>query len=184
MLSTSPQEISTFLGLDYGLFNEGFSTRLALFNWIATSRFFQPGIFLRMGNSLRERKVYQDFVSYASARAPPTLRLNLDGPSDSATDPDELAVTLGIDAEAVVEEALAYFGCRDEWYMIAESVRRQKGLKEKLNGKLVEQTTGLKGIVIRDIIAAVKQMASEDELISMGSEDIRRLIQEAVAHMR
>ena len=65
---------------------------------------------------------------------------------------------LGINAAAVVEEALTYFGCRDEWYMIAGSVCRRKRLKEKLNGKLVEQTTGLKGIVIRDIIAACWMM--------------------------
>ena len=57
-------------------------------------------------------------------------------------------------------------------------------MKEKLNGKLVEETTGLKGIVIRDILAAVKQLASEDELISMELEEIRGLIQKAVADLR
>lgn len=134
-----------------------------------------------MGNTLRERKMYQDFVSYASARAPPAF---LEDPGDSAADPEELAVRLGINAEAAIEEALAYFGRRDEWYMIAESVCKRKRLKEKLNGKLVEQTTGLKGIVIRDILAAVKQLASEDELISMELEEIRGLIQKTVAHMR
>ena len=57
-------------------------------------------------------------------------------------------------------------------------------MKEKLNGKLVEETTGLKGIVIRDILAAVKQLASEDELISMELEEICGLIQKAVADLR
>ena len=128
--------------------------------------------------------MYQDFVSYAVARAPPASCLSLDEPGDTEADSEERALGLGIDAEAAVEEALAFFGCRDEWYMIAESVSRRKMLKEKLNGKLVEQTTGLKGVVIRDILAAVKQMASEDELISMESEEIRGLIQKAVAHLR
>jgi len=179
ILSTSPQEISTFLGLDYGRFNEGFSTRLAIFDWLATSRFFQPGIFLRMGNIMRERKVYQDFVSYASARAPPAPEHG-----DSAAGLEGPAVEFDITAEATVEEALGYFGCRDEWYLIAENVFRRKMLKEKLNGKLVEQTTGLKGIIIRHIIAAVKQMASEDELVSMEQEEILGLIQKAAAQMR
>jgi hypothetical protein len=137
-----------------------------------------------MGNTLRERNMYQDFVSYASARAPPASCLYLEEPGNPAADPEELAARLGINAEATVEEALAYFGCRDEWYMIAESVCRRKRLKEKLNGKLVEQTTGLKGIVIRDIMAAVKQLASEDELVSMEVEEIRGLIQKTVAQMR
>jgi len=48
----------------------------------------------------------------------------------------------------------------------------------------VEQTTGFKGIVIRDILAAVKQLASEEELISMEVEEIRGLIQKTVAHMQ
>ena len=137
-----------------------------------------------MVDSLRERKMYQEFVSYAIARTPPDSCVYLDEPDVSATDSEERAMRLGIDAKATVEEALAHFGCRDEWYMIAESVYRRKKLKEKLNGKLVEQTTGLKGVVIRDILAAVKQLASEDELISMETEEIRGLIQKAVAHLR
>jgi len=128
--------------------------------------------------------MYQDFVSYANARAPPASRLNLDGQHDSAVDPEELAVKLGINAEAAVEEALEYFGCRDEWYFVAESVCRRKRLKKKLNGNLVEQATGLKGIAIRDVIAAVKQMASEDELLSMEQDEIQRLIRKAEAHVR
>ena len=127
--------------------------------------------------------MYQDFVSYANARAPPASRLNLDNPADSAATPEELAVELGIIEEAIVEEALVYFGRRDEWYLIAENVCRRKMLREKLNGKLVEQTTGLKGIVIRDIITAVKQMASEDELVSMEQEKIQGLIQKAAAQI-
>jgi len=71
-----------------------------------------------MGNSLRERKMYQEFVSYAIARAPPASCLYLDERGDSAADSEERAMGLGIDAEAVVEEALAHFGCRDEWSII------------------------------------------------------------------
>ena len=180
-LSTSPHDISTFLGLDYGRFNEGFSTRLAIFEWIATSRFFQPGIFFRMGNILLERKMYQDFVSYVNGRTPPTSHLNYDKP---AADPEQLVGELGIDEEAAVEDALEYFGCRSEWYSIAESVSRRKRLKEKLNGKLVEQTTGLKGIVIRDIIAGVKEKVSEDELLLMEQEEIQRLVRKTAAAIR
>ena len=128
--------------------------------------------------------MYQDFVSYAAARAPPASCLSLDEPGDTAAGFEERAVRLGIDAEAVVEEALTFFGCRDEWYMIAESVSRRKRLKERLNGKLVERTTGLKGTVIRDILDAVKKLATEDELISMELEEIRGLIQKAVAQLR
>jgi hypothetical protein len=183
-LSTSTQGIITFLGLDYKRFEEGFSTRLAIFDWIATSRFFQPVIFLRMGNTLRERKMYQAFLSYVNARASPASRLNLDEPGDSAADSEQLARELDINAEATLEEALEYFGCRDEWYLIAESVSRRKKLKEKLNGKLVEQTTGFKGIFIRDIIAAVKEKVSEDELLSMEQEEINGLIRKTAADMQ
>jgi anti-sigma factor ChrR (cupin superfamily) len=134
-----------------------------------------------MGNTLRERKMYQDFVSYARARAPPAT---LDEPDDSSADPEQLAAELGIDAKAAVEEALEYFGRRDEWYSIAESVSKRKRLKEKLNGKLVEQTTALKGVVIRDILAAVKEKASEDELLSMEQEEIQGLVRKVAADMR
>ena len=120
--------------------------------------------------------MYQAFASYAIARVPPTSRLNLDELRDLAADPAQLAAELGINAEAAVEEALVCFGCRDEWYLIAESVTRRKRLKEKLNGTLVEQATGLKGIVIRHVIAAVKEKASEDELLSMEQEEIQGLI--------
>ena len=136
-----------------------------------------------MRNIIQGRKMYQAFVSYANDRAPPAFRRNLDEPGNSAADLEELAVELSTTAEATVEEALAYFGCRDEWYLIADGVWRRKMLKEKLNGKLVEQITGYKGIVIRSIIAAVKQMASEDELVSMEPEEIQGLIQKAAAHV-
>jgi len=56
-----------------------------------------------MGNTLRERKMYQEFVLYASARARSASRLNLDAPGDSATDPEEQAMRLGINAATVVE---------------------------------------------------------------------------------
>ena len=52
--------------------------------------------------------MYQDFVSYAVARVPPTSCLSLDEPRDTAADSEERAVRFGIDAEAAVEEALAY----------------------------------------------------------------------------
>jgi len=122
------------------------------------------------------KKNVSRFCVICERSSPPASRLNLNAPGDSATDPEEQAMMLGINAAAVVEEALTYFSCRDEWYMIAGSVCRRKRLKEKLNGKLVEQTTGFKGIATRDIIAAMKQMASEDELISMELEEVRGLI--------
>ena len=127
--------------------------------------------------------MYQEFVSYANAQAPSASRLNLDEPGDSPVDFEALAVDLGIVAEATVEEALVYFGRRDEWYLIAESIFRRKTLKEKLNGKLVEQITGLKGVIIRSIIASVKEMASEDELVLMEPDEIQGLIQKAASHM-
>ena len=98
-------------------------------------------------------------------------------------DSKERAIRLVINAEAAVKEALVCIGCRDEWYMIAESVCRRKRSKEKLDGKPVEKTTGLQE-TIRDNLAAVKQMASEDELISIELEEIRGLIQETVADLR
>ena len=98
-----------------------------------------------MGNTLRERKTYQDFVSYTSARAPPASRLNLDAPGDSAADPEEQAMRLGINAAAMVEEALTYFGCRDEWYMIAGSVQAKK-----VEGKVERKACGADYRVQRD----------------------------------
>ncbi len=67
-----------------------------------------------MGNAMRERKVYQEFVSYAIARVPPASCLYLNAPGDSAANSEERATKLGIDAVAAVDEALTFFGCRDE----------------------------------------------------------------------
>ena len=61
-------------------------------------------------------------MSYATDRVLPASCLYLDESRASAANSEERAMKWGIDAEVAIYEALAFFGCRDEWYMIAESV--------------------------------------------------------------
>ena len=45
ILSTNPQEICEYLGLNYNLWSAGFKTRTELFNWIIESRYFDLNLF-------------------------------------------------------------------------------------------------------------------------------------------
>jgi hypothetical protein len=79
----------------------------------------------------------------------------------------------------VIREALEFFGRAGEYDELARSVELRKALKRALNGKLVQDVTGLQGSVVGRIIARVKEMVPPEELVSKPEDEIRLLIEEA-----
>ena len=107
--------------------------------------------------------MYQEFVRYTEQRA------LTDGGNDHPP----------LDAEQVVEEALTFFGKADEFNELARSVELRKELKLILNGKIVQDITGLQGAVVGRIIAQVKEMAPAEELVAKSEAEIYQMIKEA-----
>ncbi|KAK0188012.1 hypothetical protein F5146DRAFT_1141468 [Armillaria mellea] len=112
MLSTDFNAIADFIGCDMQRYDQGFTTKRALFEWIATSRFFVPRMFGRSdadGSKVKqERKMYWEFVAWA--RSQPDNESSAESPADRQ--------------DRIREEALAPF---------------RQTLKAAFNGKIVAE---------------------------------------------
>lgn len=166
-LSSSTNAILSFLKLDYDVWKAGFSTRADIYHWILSSHLAYPEAILGVSPKHLERPMYREFVRYTGER-------NLTSNTN-----DEDRETAVLDADKVVEEALMFFGKTEEYHELAKTVELRKGLKLVLNGKLIQEITGLQGIVVGKIIAQVKEMASPEVLILKSKGELRLMIEEA-----
>jgi len=127
-LTTSHLEIFEFFGLPHDVHERGFTTAQEVFDWVTTSRFFNPHRLLPATKSVKfkgERKMLNEFFDYLES---------LIASAESKT---------RFDVHAIQDEALALFGKREEF----DDAVRQKYLfreaKRVLSGNLVKEWTGL-----------------------------------------
>lgn len=68
ILTRRPEEICKFFGLSYDRWKEGFQTKIELFEYIKSSHYFSPEIFLYSNHPqrsrLKTRKMYEEFLIY------------------------------------------------------------------------------------------------------------------------
>jgi hypothetical protein len=165
VLSDDTSKILSFLGLDYAKWKQGFDSRQSIFEWVFESPYANKEALLGVLPAHMDRPMYRDFVRYVQ-----DLR-------ESSIDRNQP------DIPTVVDEMMVYFDRDEEFWRAAESVRRRKALKSCLNGKLVQEVTGLDGPLVGQIIVRVKTVFSEDELLGKSTDEMRAAIQEARQHL-
>ena len=127
-LTTSHLQIFEFFGLAYDTHERGFTTALEVFDWVATSRFFNPDRLLPAIKSLKfkgERKMHNEFLDYLGSRIA----------SEESKE--------RLDVHAIQDDALALFGKRKE---LDDAVREKylfREAKKVFSGSLVKEWTGL-----------------------------------------
>jgi hypothetical protein len=161
-LTTSTKAVLAFLGLNFDMWGRGFETRKDIFDWILTSRFADRDRLLGISPKHLERPMYQDFLRYLEAYTPTPSSHGIFNP------------------DSVVEEALEHFGKKEEYEEQAKTVYERKALKQALNGRIVEEVTGLHGSIVGKIIRKIKEMMPVEELLAKSKEDMGTAILDAV----
>ncbi|SJL07540.1 uncharacterized protein ARMOST_10890 [Armillaria ostoyae] len=127
MLSTDFNAIADFIGCDMKRYDQGFTTKRALFEWIAKSRFFAPRMFGRSdtegGKVKQERKMYWEFVAWA--RSQPDSNSSDESPADRQ--------------DRIREEALRHFDKHVVFNVQMDEITARSRLKAVFNGKIVAE---------------------------------------------
>lgn len=127
-LTGSHLETFQFFGLDREAHERGFSTAPEVFDWVASSRFFNPHRLLPAMKSLKfkgERKMHNEFLDYL-------------GSLIASEEPKQR-----LDVHATQDEALALFGKRKE---LDDAVREKylfREAKKVFSGSMVKEWAGL-----------------------------------------
>lgn len=130
-LCTNIQEIFKFLGLNYYVFNKGFSIESELFEFIKTSRMFEPWIFHTdkvRRNEAAIKKRLEEFDRFVSTFEMTEL------PSQEERDAIK---------EKALEEALNHFNKKEEYDQLIKDNDKKKEFRIKFNGSIVRDITGL-----------------------------------------
>ena len=159
-----------FAGLDPARFAQGFEQLEDIFEYVASSEFFRPEIYLlhnrnhsgRIRN--RKRKTYMSFLDWCERNCP------------SGKEP------LPEDKQVWFERIQQFFPhFEDEYREVMRQYEQNRAAKEKLNGKLVSQLTGLTGPelghAMRRIRASfVNDKAMIDFVLNSSETALRELI--------
>ncbi|KAF9646700.1 hypothetical protein BDM02DRAFT_3254913 [Thelephora ganbajun] len=127
-LTGSHHEIFEFFGLARGVHEQGFTTAQEVFDWVTTSRFFNPHRLLPAMKNLKfkgERKMHNEFLDHLRS-------LISSGESQNP-----------LDVHAIQDEALALFCKREEFDNAVREKYLCRKVKEVFRGSLVKEWTGL-----------------------------------------
>jgi len=160
--------------LSIDVWKEGFSTRRTLFEWLASSRFFFPERLAphHIGQNSSERRrttrdIYQAFGGFA----------------------DEVAASRaeGLGSETVEsrrslhrriqEEALGYFGKKEEYEQIVHSNWVRMRVSKTFTGLKVAKWTNLWGKKVSEVMKETRKRVGGDEAIAyLDEEEVRRWV--------
>ncbi|KAI0670856.1 hypothetical protein C8Q78DRAFT_1032324 [Trametes maxima] len=153
-LSTSMSDILKFLGLAMERWEKGFTTQDEVFHWIATSPFAIPlaerlearDPQLSAKGKVEARPMRQRFVTFMQTHefSPPS------------TPEASIFAALG-NKDAKVQEALRYFGKDKQHAAYVYASRAAKRAKEVLNGRNVQEWTGVMGMPVRFVLDETKE---------------------------
>ncbi|PRP76675.1 hypothetical protein PROFUN_14948 [Planoprotostelium fungivorum] len=137
-LSADPKLYCDFMGLDHQRWTLGFATVEEGFGWMSTSKFFTAHALKQLTAREKKRRRKRDMVqsffkwldNYVDTR-PPT--------------------------ESVLEEALDFFGKREEWNAIEREANRREEFSQKFNGHVIQKMTGLNGKKLGDLMKHLKE---------------------------
>ena len=127
-LTNSQLETFEFFGLDHDVHERGFTTAQEVFDWVATSRFFNPHRLFPAMKSLKfkgERKMHNEFLDYLGSL------IASEGSKKR------------FDVHAIQDEALALFGKRKEFDDTVREKYLFREAKKVFSGSLIKEWTGL-----------------------------------------
>jgi hypothetical protein len=164
VLSLDMEGIATFVGLDWKRYQKGFRTTADLFEWIEGVTVNGKRVGVKAKGKL-EKKTHDD--------RPMWLAFWSRG-DDSAYEPTEEEQKL------VFDQAVDYFGKREELEKVMLELARDKVAKEKLNGFRVMEWTGAKGRALGELMKTLKKddRLSKDALVAMGSDEVEKTVLE------
>lgn len=170
-VSKSPRDIFEFLGYDYGYYLLGFVELEDVFEFASSTRFFNPDMFLdeyRNAKSLvrdRKRESYRLFKEYVVKNSQTVSRYPYENMSEKGgrVAKDEFLFT-----------AYIYFGgFKEKVEKAKQEHQKRKELKNKFNGDIVRNLTGLDGKELGMFIANLKDNYCFDD---MTDEQIKNTI--------
>jgi len=135
-LSESFDDIMRFFGLSLSTYNAGFKTKQAVFEWVATSRLFDPKHFRSEGTGFRkvkpERIMYAEFVKWVEKQ-----RNTLESQSHK--------LVLGEIEAAAQLEALVFFKKKEAFDALALERSNRIRLKQIFSGSTVHNWADMRG---------------------------------------
>lgn len=162
-VSLDTQKILDFIGLSYLDFRSGFAELVDIFDFVISSRYFNPDIYLfdnlnhRQRTRDRKRETYNRFLEYIKDEKP-----GFQFPEDK----DYWLPLIG-----------AFFpGFNEKLEAVKAKFAKQNKLKEKFNGDLVMEWTELKNKELGAFIGAIRAEYSTEKLLEMSPEEIKNLV--------
>lgn len=159
LLSLDPYEILRILDLDVEKFKNGFDTYQEMFDYVQSSKYFNPELFkfenLNNRNRVRDkkRKVYNQFLQY----------INYDVTNDLVYNPADDYPWIHAKCEEYTTE-----------------YNRRAAIRAAVPGTLVMSRTGLYGKDVGHVISIIKE-THQDALINMDIDDLLIAIDRAYA---
>lgn len=163
-LSSSFPQILTFFELSIDQWTEGFATQLEIFEWLASSPFFDVQRLSPSRGSdtapssakyrVRDaRPMYQHFLEF----------VRLDESIRRYSRPR-------ITPQTALDMALVHFGRRALYDILLHFAEVKKHVRSTFTGKLVEEWTGLKGMSVRLVMDEVRRKLGGTGLVSVDVE--------------
>ena len=169
-LSSSFEFILAFFGLSMERWKAGFKTEVDAFEWVTTSRFFHPKKLQGKENRSKrsekgKRQMYNNFTTWVQGQSF----------NDKVLDSTP---------EITVQEALDYFGKREEYDVtmneydkleILHAARRR--VKATFNSALITEWTGLRGFDVKKVMDKVRERTGGEEAMDgMSMEEVEDLV--------
>lgn len=167
LLSKNNDEILTFGGYDPVRYNKGFDTKLEIFEFAASTPYYNYEIFdldnrnYRARTRDRKRPTYTEFLVWAQENATAT---GYEWNSNKA---------------AYLPRILHTFNKIDEYASILKAHSINLTIKEKFNGLIVRDLTGLDGKELGAFMTKFKEVFRNDDLLRMTPEIIKAELENA-----
>lgn len=149
----------------------GFATQDEAFEWLASSRFYAPGQLSNPTSRAKSRStrgMYQAFFRWDDARTKATTeRDNLPQEVPQGTDKEAAR-------QSVRQEALAFFGKREEHDGLVQANERRIRLKAIWNGTKVGEWTSGSGKLIGRVMKIMRQTVGEERISQMTEEELKQ----------
>ena len=175
LVSKDMGKILDFIGLDVDTYNKGFDTLDDIFNYVSSSRYFHPDIYLlhNRGNTARvrdkKRKTYMEFLVWCQENYGRLNKYPWHSYDERLDHKDDLR-------KAYLPMIFKAFPELEYSYAVAFNDYEKKVLlKSKFNGTIVRELTGLEGKALGAFIQQFR--ARYGDLIESSNDlDIKKLI--------
>ncbi|KAF8517433.1 hypothetical protein BU17DRAFT_49889 [Hysterangium stoloniferum] len=172
LVSASFPDILLFFGLDIKPWRDGFPTVHSIFQWVASSHWFDCR-FITDNPSRQhrraDRKMYRGFLAWVHEQRDALVEQtsNAAGHNEADAVPSD---------NAGVKGALIFFGKTLEYDDIIAKERRRRDVKDKFNGHLVMEWTGLRGKQVKLLMDEVRKYLDAVMMEGLTREEIRQLV--------